>query len=83
MIFLEPDTEARTVAALADRLAPVVCWWPDSACGPTDCHSSATTGSRRTPVCSRYPGGRRWDGEPFEGGDYAVSVHRLMRSSAT
>lgn len=83
MIFLEPGTEARTLAALAGRLAPgglLVAGFSVRADRLTlERYDRLAEDAGLHPVC-RWA---TWDGEPFQGGDYAVSVHRLVLSVAT
>jgi len=83
MIFLEPGTEAATLAALAARLAPgglLVAGFSVRADRLTLERYDRFAGDAGLQSVSRWA---TWDGEPFEGGDYAVSVHRLNRSPAT
>ena len=83
MIFLEPGTEARTLAALAARLAPgglLVAGFSVRADRLTLDRYDQLVGDVGLEPVSRWATS---GGEPFEGGDYAVSVHRLIRSSAT
>jgi SAM-dependent methyltransferase len=83
MIFLAPGTEARTLAALAARLAPgglLVAGFSVRADRLTLDRYDQLVGDVGLEPVSRWA---TWGGEPFEGGDYAVSVHRLIRSSAT
>jgi len=83
MIFLEPGTEARTLAALAARLAPgglLVAGFSVRADRLTLERYDQLAGDAGLQLVSRWA---TWDGEPFEGGDYAVSVHRLSSSPAT
>ena len=83
MIFLEPGTEAATLAALSDRLAPgglLVAGFSVRADRLTIERYDRLAGEAGLQPVSRWA---TWDGEPFEGGDYAVSVHRLVLSGAT
>ena len=83
MIFLEPGTEATTLAALAARLAPggvLVAGFIVRADRLTLERYDQLAGDAGLRLVSRWA---TWDGEPFEGGDYAVSVHRLSSSPAT
>lgn len=80
MIFLEPGTEARTLAALAARLAPgglLVAGFSVRADRLTLERYDRLAGDAGLQPVSRWA---TWDGEPFDGGDYAVSVHRLILS---
>ena len=76
MIFLEPGTEEQVLAGLAARLAPgglLVAGFslrPDRL--PIEQYDRLTAQAGLTLV-SRWA---TWDGQPFGGGDYAVSVHR-------
>lgn len=82
MIFLEPGTEARTLAALADRLAPgglLVAGFSVRPRRLTLERYDQLAGDAGLQPVSRWA---TWDGGPFDGGDYAVSVHRLNRSPA-
>ena len=80
MIFLEPGTEPQVVAGLAGRLTPgglLVAGFsvlPDRL--SLDTYDQAADAAGLAPVV-RWS---TWDREPFDGGDYAVSVHRLRRS---
>jgi SAM-dependent methyltransferase len=83
MIFLEPGTEARTLAALADRLAPgglLVAGFSVRADRLTLERYDRLAGDAGLEPASRWA---TWAGEPFDGGDYAVSVHRLIQLPAT
>jgi SAM-dependent methyltransferase len=83
MIFLEPGTEARTLAALASRLVPgglMVAGFSVRADRLTLERYDRLAGDTGLEPVSRWA---NWDGEPFDGGDYAVSVHRLVRSPVT
>ena len=76
MIFLEPGTEARTLAALADRLASgglLVAGFSVRADRLTLERYDRFAGDAGLEPVSRWA---TWGGEPFDGGDYAVSVHR-------
>ena len=78
MIFLEPGTEARTLAALAGRLAPsglLVAGFSVRADRLTLERYDLLAGDAGLQAVSRWA---TWDCEPFEGGDYAVSVHRRV-----
>jgi SAM-dependent methyltransferase len=83
MIFLEPGTEARTLAALADRLAPgglLVAGFSVRADRLTLERYDRLAGDAGLQLVFRWA---TWDRQPFEGGDYAVSVHRLILSPPT
>lgn len=74
MIFVEPGSEARVLAALAARLAPgglLVAGFQVEPRLPLDRYDdlAADAGLR---LVARWA---TWDREPFTGGDYAVSVH--------
>jgi SAM-dependent methyltransferase len=78
MIFLEPGTEARTLAALAARLAPgglLVAGFSVRADRLTLERYDRLAGDDGLQPVFRWA---TWDRQPFEGGDYAVSVHRLI-----
>ena len=77
MIFLEPKTEHLVLANLASRLVPggLLVAGFSLRPGQLNCerydHLSAAVGLS---LVDRWA---TWDRQPFEGGDYAVSVHRL------
>jgi SAM-dependent methyltransferase len=76
MIFLEPGTESRVITNLAARLTPhglLVAGFavqPDRL--PLARYDQLAVAAGLAPV-GRWA---TWDRHPFEGGDYAVSVHR-------
>lgn len=76
MIFLEPGTEERVMANLARRLAPEGLLVAGFSLRPgrlsVDRYDELAAASGMTPW-QRFS---TWDREPFDGGDYAVSVHR-------
>jgi len=77
MIFLAPGTEGAVVANLAHHLHPggaLVAGFSLEA-GRLD----LDTYDAHAAAAGLTPGGRwaTWDGQPFDRGDYAVSVHRL------
>ncbi|WP_264005239.1 class I SAM-dependent DNA methyltransferase [Mycolicibacterium sphagni] len=82
MIFLEPGSEGSVLAQLAARLRPgglLVAGFsvrPDRLSLQRYDHAAAEAGL--IPV-ARWA---TWDRKPFDGGDYAVSVHRLHGSPA-
>ena len=83
MIFLEPGTEARTLAALAGRLSfggLLVAGFSVRADRLTLERYDRLADDAGLQTVARWA---TWDGKPFEGGDYAVSVHRLVLSPAT
>jgi SAM-dependent methyltransferase len=83
MIFLEPGTEGRALAALAARLSHgglLVAGFSVRADRLTLKRYDQLAGDAGLQRVSRWA---TWDGEPFEGGDYAVSTHRLSSSPAT
>ena len=79
MIFLEPETEGRVLTNMAARLVPgglLVAGFglqPDRLSLPRYDDLAAAAGL--TPV-ARWA---TWDRQPFDDGDYAVSVHRADR----
>ena len=79
MIFLEPGSEARVLSALAGRLTPdgllVAGFSIRPRRLPLERYDELAAGAGLVPV-ARWA---TWDREPFAGGDYAVSVHRLAR----
>jgi hypothetical protein len=76
MIFLSPGTEGRVVRELAERLAPggllVVGFSvrPDRL--PLEEYDRLVDAAGLAAV-ARWA---TWDRQPYDGGDYAVSVHR-------
>ncbi|TDO12189.1 ubiquinone/menaquinone biosynthesis C-methylase UbiE [Mycobacterium sp. BK086] len=80
MIFLEPGTESAVLAGLAGRLTPGGLLVAGFSVRPDRLslqqYDQAAEEAGLVPVV-RWA---TWDREPFEGGDYAVSVHRLRRS---
>lgn len=76
MIFLEPGTEARTLTNLAGRLADGGLLVAGFALEPERLslshYDELAEQAGLTPV-ARFA---TWDRQPFNGGDYAVSVHR-------
>lgn len=77
MIFLEPGTEGRTLTNLAGRLADGGLLVAGFALQPDRLslahYDDLTDHAGLTPV-ARFA---TWDRQPFDGGDYAVSVHRV------
>ena len=80
MIFLEPGTEAAVVANLARHLEPGGALVAGFSLEPGrldlatyDAHAA----SAGLELAERWA---TWDRQPFAGGDYAVSVHRLPKS---
>ncbi|EHB47776.1 Methyltransferase type 11 [Mycolicibacterium rhodesiae JS60] len=80
MIFLEPGTEARVLAGLAGRLTPGGLLVAGFSVRPD--RLSLQQYDRAAEAAGLLPVVRwaTWDREPYDGGDYAVSVHRLRRS---
>jgi SAM-dependent methyltransferase len=80
MIFLEPGTEARVLAQLAAQLTPGGLLVAGFSVRPDRLslqrYDEAAEAAGLLPV-ARWA---TWDRRPFDGGDYAVSVHRLRRS---
>ena len=80
MIFLDPGTEARVLAGLAGRLTPGGLLVAGFSVRPDRLslqrYDQAAEEAGLLPVV-RWA---TWDRKPFDGGDYAVSVHRLRRS---
>ncbi|GAB7071064.1 class I SAM-dependent methyltransferase [Mycobacterium hodleri] len=76
MIFLAPGTEDRVMGELADRLAPggllVAGFSIRPGRLPLAEYDHVAAGAGLESV-ARFA---TWDREPYEGGDYAVSVHR-------
>ncbi len=76
MIFLDPGTEARVLANLAARLRPGGLMVAGFAVRPDRLslarHDALAAATGLAPV-ARWA---TWDRQPFEGGDYAVTVHR-------
>lgn len=79
MIFLEPGTEQRVLTNVAGTLAPGGLVVAGFSVRP-DCLTPARYDEVAATACLE-PVARwaTWDREPFAGGDYAVSVHRLSR----
>lgn len=80
MIFLDPGTEARVLAGLAGRLTPGGLLVAGFSVRPD--RLSLQQYDRAAEQAGLVPVVRwaTWDRRPYEGGDYAVSVHRLRRS---
>jgi len=80
MIFLEPGTEGQVLAGLAGRLRPGGLLVAGFSVRPDRLslqrYDEAAEQAGLLPVV-RWA---TWDRKPFDGGDYAVSVHRLRRS---
>jgi trans-aconitate methyltransferase len=76
MIFVEPGTEARTLTNLAGRLADGGLLVAGFALKPD--RLSLREYDELTDQAGLIPVARfaTWDRQPFDGGDYAVSVHR-------
>jgi len=76
MIFLAPGTEGAVVANLARHLGPGGALVAGFQLQPGGLHLDAYDAHCR--AAGLAPAGRwaTWDGHPFDGGDYAVSVHR-------
>jgi SAM-dependent methyltransferase len=76
MIFLAPGTEARVVANLARHVAPGGFLVAGFALQPG--RLDLATYDAHADAAGLAPADRwaTWDRQPFEGGDYAVSVHR-------
>jgi SAM-dependent methyltransferase len=78
MIFLGPETEGRVLANLAARLRPdglLVAGFQLRPDGLTLRSYDRLTGDAGLVPVARWS---TWDRDPFDGGDYAVSVHRRM-----
>lgn len=77
MIFLAPGTEGTVVANLARHLRPGGALVAGFSLEPGQLGVAAYDG--HAAAAGLVPGGRwaTWDGQPFTGGDYAVSLHRL------
>jgi 2-polyprenyl-3-methyl-5-hydroxy-6-metoxy-1,4-benzoquinol methylase len=76
MIFVEPGTEARSVACLAAHIAPgghLISGFQLRAGGYDVASYDSHCAAARLTFVARYA---TWEGEPFADGDYAVSVHR-------
>ena len=77
MIFLEPGTEERVVANLAGRVNAgglLVAGFRLRPDGLTLAHYDEVTGAAGLQPVARWA---TWDRRAFDGGDYAVSVHRV------
>lgn len=79
MIFLEPGTEDGVLAALAQHLEPGGALLAGFQLDPGRLDLAtydALAGAVGLVLSERWA---TWDRQPFAGGDYAVSVHRLTR----
>lgn len=77
MIFLDRGTEAAVVAALARRLAPgglLVAGFQLGTGRLTLDRYDEITATAALELVDRWA---TWDRQPYDGGDYAVSLHRL------
>jgi len=76
LLFVSPGSEPAVVAALAGHLAPGGRLVAGFSLGPG--RLDLATYDRLATSCGLALEGRyaTWSGEPFTGGDYAVSVHR-------
>ena len=76
MIFLAPDSEERVMGEMAARVAPGGLLVAGFSIQPgrlrLDEYDRFAAGAGLTPE-ARWA---TWDREPYDGGDYAVSVHR-------
>lgn len=80
MIFLERGTEAAVVAALARRLAPgglLVAGFQLGTGRLTLDRYDEITATAGLELVDRWA---TWDRQPYDGGDYAVSLHQLTYS---
>ena len=80
MIFLDRGTEAAVVAALARRLAPgglLVAGFQVGTGRLTLDRYGEITATAGLELVDRWA---TWDRQPYDGGDYAVSLHRLTCS---
>lgn len=77
MIFLEPETEGRVLGNLAARLAPGGLLVSGFSVKPD--RLSLTRYDRLSDLAGLRPVARwaTWDRQPYDGGDYAVSVRTL------
>ncbi len=76
MIFLVPGTEAAVVANLARHLEPGGALVAGFSLEPGRLDLDAYDSHARAAGLVRAQRWATWDGQPFTGGDYAVSVHR-------
>jgi SAM-dependent methyltransferase len=79
MIFLEPGTESRVLGSLAGRLNPgglLVAGFALQPDGLTLTRYDELAAATGLQPAARWA---TWDRQPFEGGDYAVSVHQAHR----
>jgi SAM-dependent methyltransferase len=79
MIFLEPGTEETVLANLAGRLAPgglLVAGFRLQPDGLTLTRYDEIADAAGLQQVARFA---TWDRQPFDGGDYAVSVHETRR----
>jgi len=76
MIFLTPGSEGPVVANLARHLGPVGALVAGFQLQPGGLHLDAYDGHCRAAGLDLEGRWATWDRRPFDGGDYAVSVHR-------
>ena len=79
MIFLEPGTESRVLGSLAGRLNPgglLVAGFTLQPDGLTLTRYDELAAAAGLQPAARWA---TWDRQPFDGGDYAVSVHQAHR----
>jgi len=77
MIFLEPKTEHLVLANLASRLVPGGLLVAGFSLRPGQLNCERYDQLSAAVGLSLVDRWATWDRQPFEGGDYAVSVHRL------
>ncbi len=76
MIFLAPGTEARVVANMARHLGPGGSLVAGFSLEPGRLYLPTYDDQARAAGLVLVARWATWDGQPFQGGDYAVSVHR-------
>lgn len=76
MIFLEPGTEQRVVAQIAQRLAPGALLVAGFSIKPRELSLETYDELTAAAGLSLVHRWSTWGREPYAGGDYAVSVHR-------
>lgn len=78
MIFVEPGTEGRVLSNLAGRLGPRALLVAGFSVHPEHLSLQRYDGMARAAGLHLVHRWATWDRQPFDGGDYAVSVHALQ-----
>jgi SAM-dependent methyltransferase len=79
MIFVEPGTEGRVVSNMAVRLAPGGLLVSGFSVRPERLSIARYDGLAESAGLTLRSRWATWDRQPFDGGGYAVSVHRAAR----